>query len=91
MAAVTPEQRERAPETPEAPPPGESAPRARGLAGVARGGALNLTGAGYSAIAGFAVTALVARGLGPHEAGMFFTATTLFVIAAVVIKLGAPT
>ncbi|MGH3716219.1 MAG: lipopolysaccharide biosynthesis protein [Micromonosporaceae bacterium] len=71
-----------------APPP--TAPPS-GLGGAARGGALNLAGAAYAAVAGFAVAALVARGLTPDQAGVFFTATTVFLVGAVVCKLGTPT
>ncbi|MGH3731224.1 MAG: lipopolysaccharide biosynthesis protein [Micromonosporaceae bacterium] len=66
-------------------------PAPQALDGVARGGALNLSGAGYAALAGFGVATLVARGLSRTEAGVFFTATTLFVVIAVVAKLGTPT
>lgn len=67
-------------------PPGRA-----GLGGAARGGALNLAGAAYAAVAGFGIATLVARGLTPAQAGMFFTATTVFGVVAVVAKLGTPT
>src|SRR5688500_11195959 len=66
------------------------APRAM-LRAVARGGLVNLVGAGFTGVAGFAVTWLVARGLSPVDAGAFFTATASFGIGATVAKLGTPT
>jgi O-antigen/teichoic acid export membrane protein len=51
----------------------------------------NLVGAGIAGIAGVGVTWLVARGLGPTQAGAFFAATAAFVLAGGVAKLGAPT
>lgn len=62
-----------------------------GVAGLARGGAANLTGAGFAGAAGFVVTWLVARGLGPEGAGVFFAAVAGFVLVAGVAKLGTPT
>src|SRR5438045_1215781 len=64
---------------------------ARPLAGVARGGAANLAGAAVAGLAGFGVTWLVARALGPARAGGFFAATTAFTLAGTVAKLGTPT
>jgi O-antigen/teichoic acid export membrane protein len=63
----------------------------KGLGGVARGGVANLAGAGFAGLSGIAVTWLVARGLGPAHAGAFFAATSAFVLATGVAKLGAPT
>jgi O-antigen/teichoic acid export membrane protein len=68
-----------------APDPGAA------LAGAARGGALNLAGAATGALAGFAVTWLVARELGPGRAGGFFAACAAFTILTTVAKLGAET
>jgi O-antigen/teichoic acid export membrane protein len=62
-----------------------------GLGGVARGGVANLLGAGFAGLAGVGVTWLVARGLGPAQAGAFFAATAAFTLACGVAKLGAPT
>jgi O-antigen/teichoic acid export membrane protein len=62
------------------------------LRGVARGGLLNLIGAGVAGGAGFAVTWLVARGLAdPARVGAFFTATAAFGVGAGVAKLGTQT
>jgi O-antigen/teichoic acid export membrane protein len=71
-------------------PPAAEAPRAM-LRAVARGGLVNLVGAGFAGVAGFAVTWLVARGLSPVDAGGFFTATAAFGIGATIAKLGTPT
>ncbi len=64
---------------------------ARPLAGVARGGLANLAGAAVAGLSGFGVTWLVARALGPAQAGAFFAATAAFTLAATVAKLGTPT
>jgi O-antigen/teichoic acid export membrane protein len=61
------------------------------LRAVARGGVLNLLGAGYAALVGFGTATLVARGLTHAQAGVFFAATGLFVVVSVVAKLGTPT
>ena len=60
-------------------------------AGVARGGAANLAGAAFAGLAGFGVTWLAARALGPVQAGGFFAATAAFTLAGTVAKLGTPT
>jgi O-antigen/teichoic acid export membrane protein len=61
------------------------------LGGVARGGVANLVGAGIAGVSGVGITWLVARGLGPAQAGAFFAATAAFVLAGGVAKLGAAT
>jgi O-antigen/teichoic acid export membrane protein len=61
------------------------------LGGTARSGALNLAAAGFSGTAGLAVTMLVARGLGHPQAGVFFAATSAFVLAQMIAKLGTDT
>jgi O-antigen/teichoic acid export membrane protein len=68
-----------------------SARERAGLGRVARGGAVNLLGAAFSATAGFAATWLVAKGLGQHEAGMLFAATSAFLVGTVIAKLGTTT
>jgi O-antigen/teichoic acid export membrane protein len=75
--------------TPGGAPPGGS-DRAT-LGGVARGGVLNMIGAAFSSLAGFAVTVLTVRGLGKDQAGVLFSATAAFLIATMVAKLGTPT
>ena len=62
--------------------------RAR-LAGIARGGALNMVGAVISGIATIAVTVLVARHFSKPVAGAFFTAMSMFLIVKSVAGLGA--
>ena len=74
------------------PEPAEPTARERaGLGGVARGGALNMVGAVFSAVASFIVTVLVARGLGRGHAGVIFTATSVLLMGAVFAKLGTVT
>ena len=62
-----------------------------GISGAARGGAVNLLGAGFSGLAGLAVTTLVARGLDTGAAGVFFAATSAFALAQMLAKLGTDT
>jgi O-antigen/teichoic acid export membrane protein len=64
---------------------------AAGLSGAARGGAVNLLGAGFSGLAGLAVTTLVARGLDTGAAGVFFAATAAFALTQMLAKLGTDT
>lgn len=71
-----------------APPPDR---RHRQLAGVARGSAANLVGAFVLALCTFALTVAVTRGLSPQAAGVFFSATSLFVLAINVGQLGTGT
>ncbi|MDQ2876196.1 MAG: polysaccharide biosynthesis C-terminal domain-containing protein, partial [Actinomycetota bacterium] len=60
-----------------------------GLVGVARGGMLNLAGAGLSAMATLAMTVLVTRHFSRPVAGAFFAATSLFLIVESISNLGA--
>ncbi|HKD96854.1 MAG TPA: flippase, partial [Micromonosporaceae bacterium] len=72
--------------------PDEPSDRQRAdLGGVARGGTINMVGAIFSAAATFAVTVLVARGLGRGHAGVIFTATSALLMGAVFAKLGTVT
>ena len=59
------------------------------LARVARGGAAGLAGAVVSALATVAVTVAVTRNFGRAQAGVFFAATSLFLIASGLANLGA--
>ncbi|WP_117211043.1 lipopolysaccharide biosynthesis protein [Allorhizocola rhizosphaerae] len=68
-----------------------AAPPPSALVGAARGGLGNLAGAAVAGIAGVAVTWLVARVLGPAAAGSFFAATSAFVLAGSVARLGTTT
>lgn len=61
------------------------------LRATARGGLVNLAGAAVAGLSGLAVTWLVATGLGPDAAGKFFTATTAFLLALAIARLGTPT
>jgi O-antigen/teichoic acid export membrane protein len=59
------------------------------LAGVARGGAVNLAGAAVAAVTTLAVTVLVTRQFSKPVAGAFFTAISLFLIVESAASLGA--
>ena len=59
------------------------------LAEVARGGTLNLIGAGVSAATTVGVTVFVTRRFSLPVAGAFFTATSAFLIVEAVASLGA--
>jgi O-antigen/teichoic acid export membrane protein len=59
------------------------------LAEVARGGTLNLIGAGVSAATTVGVTVFVTREFSKPIAGAFFTATSAFLIVEAVASLGA--
>ncbi|MQM24915.1 lipopolysaccharide biosynthesis protein [Glycomyces albidus] len=61
------------------------------LRGTARGGLVNLVGAAVSGLGGLAVTWLAAVALTPAEAGAFFAATSVFMLAGAVARLGTPT
>jgi O-antigen/teichoic acid export membrane protein len=68
-----------------------TAPRRPGLTAIARGGALNLLGAGASAAVGVLLVVLVTRGLPQRDAGVFFALTSVFLIAQVLAGLGTGT
>ena len=59
--------------------------------GLGRGTSANLVGTAASAIANLAFTVVVTRGVGRHEAGELFTATSLFLLLQMTSKLGADT
>jgi O-antigen/teichoic acid export membrane protein len=59
------------------------------LAGVARGGALNLAGALVAAVTTLALTVVITREYSKPVAGAFFTATSLFLIVEAASGLGA--
>lgn len=58
---------------------------------IARGGSANLVGAIGTAVSQLALTVIVTRALSQADAGVFFTATSLFLIAVAVGNLGANT
>jgi O-antigen/teichoic acid export membrane protein len=76
-----------------APTPGRhAAPRTEvDLGPVARGGLSNLFGAMLSVLANFGLVLVVARFVSPHDAGVFFTVTSLFLMLETVGRLGADT
>lgn len=61
------------------------------LRALARGGALNLAGAGIAGLAGLALTVIVARVFSRYDAGVFFSATSLFLILLAAADLGTST
>jgi len=58
------------------------------MARIARGGLLNLGGAGVSAVSGVVLVLVVTRALPQAEAGVFFALTSVFLLAGVVARLG---
>lgn len=64
-----------------------AAPSAR-LGGVARGSTANLLGAAVSAAATLGLTLVVTQGMPQATAGVFFAATSLFLVASTVGQLG---
>lgn len=68
-----------------------SADHAGGMSGLARRGLGSLLGAGVGAVATFVLTVVVTRGAEPAEAGVFFVATSLFLVLANVCALGTQT
>jgi O-antigen/teichoic acid export membrane protein len=66
----------------------EPVPSATPLSRVARGSAATLAGAAVSAVVGFALTVVITRGLTKSQAGVFFSVTSLFLVAASVGLLG---
>lgn len=73
------------------PPPVRVRKPAAVLRATFRGGLVNLAGAAVAGLSGLVVTWLVAAGLGPATAGKFFTATTAFLLALAIARLGTPT
>ena len=61
------------------------------LATLARGGSLNLVGAAISAFLNTVLLVIVTRGFGRVEAGVFFVATSLFLILTTSATAGADT
>lgn len=64
--------------------------RATGTRDVARGGLANLIGAGYAGVASFATTAIVTRIATPEDAGVYFAAISVLLIAVSMLELGVP-
>jgi O-antigen/teichoic acid export membrane protein len=63
----------------------------RAARGAARGGLANMAGSVLAGGAGVVVTWIVARALGPEQAGAFFAATAAFVLVGGLSKLGTNT
>lgn len=63
----------------------------RPLDRAARGSVINLIGAAVSALANFGLTVVVTRLVAQDEAGVFFSATSLFLLATAVGQLGTNT
>lgn len=61
------------------------------MARVARGSTVNLIGAAVTGVATFAMTVAVTRGLSTASAGVFFSATSLFILVTSVGQLGTQT
>ncbi len=68
--------------------PAASGPGSTDLAAVGRGSLLGLVGAAFSAIANFALALVVTRGFGRHDAGLFFSATAVFLVLEMLSRLG---
>jgi O-antigen/teichoic acid export membrane protein len=58
---------------------------------LARGGTANLLGAAMTGICTFALTVVVTRGISREAAGVFFSVTSLFLVATTVGQLGTQT
>ena len=61
------------------------------LTHVARGGAVGLVGAGASAVAGFGLVLVVTNRYPSQAAGLFFTATSTFLLLTAIATLGTET
>lgn len=68
----------------------ESAHDVAGTRRVARGGIANLIGAAYSGIASFAITAVVTRISSTQDAGIYFSALSIMLIAVALAQIGTP-
>jgi O-antigen/teichoic acid export membrane protein len=58
---------------------------------IARGGVLNLLGAGITALTGVLLTVVVTRSLHKSDAGIFFALTSIFLLAETIARLGTGT
>lgn len=63
---------------------------AAGTRQVARGGLANLIGAAYSGAASFAITAIVTRVASTEDAGIYFSAISILLIAVGLAEVGVP-
>jgi O-antigen/teichoic acid export membrane protein len=71
--------------------PASARPTRPGMPTIARGGALNLVGAGITAITGVLLTVVVTRSLSKSDAGIFFALTSIFLLAETIARLGTGT
>ncbi len=62
-----------------------------GVRQLARRSSASLFGSAVTAVAQLGLSVAVARGLTREDAGLFFSATSLFLIISTVVKLGTPT
>jgi O-antigen/teichoic acid export membrane protein len=62
-----------------------------GISTVARRGTLNLIGAAVSGVLSFALVVIVTRTLHTKGSGLFFEATSIFILAGAVAKFGSDT
>ncbi|WP_068256509.1 lipopolysaccharide biosynthesis protein [Janibacter corallicola] len=70
---------------------GGSGAEGRSLRRAARGSILTLTGSAVAAVAGFALTLAITRLSSQDQAGLFFSATSLFLLAIGLARLGTQT
>lgn len=70
---------------------GETPDANHALRGAARSSVLSFTGALVSGLAGFGLSLLLGRGLGPAGSGLVFQMMSVFTIASAVAKLGLDT
>lgn len=63
---------------------------AAGTRQVARGGFANLVGAAYSGVATFAITVLITNIATTEDAGIYFSAVSILLIAVALAQLGIP-
>src|ERR1700761_4114397 len=68
--------------------PAATGPGSTDLAAVGRGSLLGLVGAAFSAITNLALALVVTRGFGRHDAGLFFSATAVFLVLEMLSRLG---
>jgi O-antigen/teichoic acid export membrane protein len=61
------------------------------LAGVARGGVINLAGAVVGGLLGFVLVVVITNDLGPRGSGAFFVAIAMFSLLSNTLELGADT
>ena len=61
------------------------------VGGLARHGAVNILGAGGSAVLNFLLVVAVTRSLSPSQAGTFFAVTSLFLLLVGLARLGSGT